>query len=209
MDIIYNDISFQDCDWKLHDGKATIEIASTDFTMSQLADIFSENYPIKVYEEDNLIGIWHALEFSSIERKGSGNILITLYVAASPKTTEENLINGINNAEECILELANIYSEMEKTQSNAGEFIQQYRQRVEEIVRSFDDKTDHTDTRFNELISTLNNTQTLINKIQEAVTAAETAIQSMPKNVNERIGALETTYNKLADRIAKLENQFS
>jgi hypothetical protein len=41
MDIKYNNILFKDCDWKLNEGKATIEMIPSTYTMGELVELFS------------------------------------------------------------------------------------------------------------------------------------------------------------------------
>ena len=95
---------------------------------------------------------------------------------------------------------------MESAQGDAKMFLDQYKERVEETIHSFDEKDSHTNERFDEHTGNLNDLQERIMELRNEIVNIQNVINRIPGNIDARMINMEESYNRLADRVADLEN---
>ena len=124
---------------------------------------------------------------------------------------------GFTVCHECKIPLVDTLEEAEAASSpqkrvfdvndeRSYEFLDQYKERVEETIHSFDEKDSHTNERFDEHTGNLNDLQERIMELRNEIVNIQNVINRIPGNIDARMINMEESYNRLADRVADLEN---
>lgn len=181
---------------------------STDETLAMLADVFEgENEITILTEESEIAGYWYSNHVIAITNQNHGIYEVKLSGSPLDTNAEGRLSDSIGDTEGAIFELADMISTLESAHNDSERFVNQYKERVEEVIRSADTKSNHTDERFNEQTGNLNRIQEQISELRQEITNIRQLIDQVPTNISDRTIVLENTYNQLADRVAGLENR--
>lgn len=206
MKIVINNIAYENA--KIENlgeyGSLTIIVDGTVGEVSQNCNDASE---IDVYNDsEELIAKYFILDFMMCE-KMENRVRVTFKASTLSHSLEEEMRYNISNTEDILLELAGMVAEIDNAQNNTQEFMNQYKQRTDEVMQTFDNVTNRFDTRYNDQMQVIQQIQEYMGTLRDTVVAIQTSIASMPQNVNERFTEISDRYNALADRVAVLENK--
>lgn len=183
-------------------------IFSTEESLAVLADVFDGENEIAIIGEDDAVsGYWYSNRVITIANRGNGVYEVRLSGSLLDSNAEGRLADSIGDTEGAIFELADMISAMESAQGDAEMFLNQYKERVEETIHSFDEKDVHTNERFNEHTGNLNDLQERITELRQEIVNLQEYVNKIPTNIDARTIGLEDSYNRLADRVARLENR--
>lgn len=206
MNAKINNIDYQVIEWKPIDDSGVSSITMPG-NLRDIVEICSNATDIQLFsDEDELIGKYYIVEFISAEKKDEG-IKASFKLSTIVSTREYQIEKSVTDAEDILLEVANMVAEIGTLEENNEEYVNQYKKRVEDTIQSFESISNHFNDRVNEQTAMISQVQNLLNELQNNLVAAQNAIATMPQNVNERFYALENSYNALADRVAMLENR--
>ena len=207
MKIIIKNEIIENATWEFQDTEGEYFLTFTNDTLSHVASICEDAKEIELYNDDELVGKWYVLELVFIKNMGNGKIIADFKASTISEAREKALTQSISDTEEVLLEVANLVAEISTAQEDNESFLNQYKDRVEDTIHTFDNVSDQFNERVNEQNKIISQVQNLLSQIRDDLTAVQTATASMPQNVNERFSELDNRYNALADRVAMLENK--
>lgn len=194
-------------EWIDENRELKIRFATED-SLATLAEVFDGENEISIIGEDETVaGYWYSNRVITLANQGNGIYEVKLSGSLLDSNAEGRLSDSIGDTEGAIFELADLIATVESAQSNAEMFLNQYKERVEETIHSFDEKDGHTNERFDEHTGNLNDLQERITELRHELVNIQEAIALIPKNIDARMISMEESYNRLADRVAALENR--
>lgn len=179
----------------------------TEDSLATLAEVFDGENEIAIIGEDGTAsGYWYSNRVITLANQGNGVYEVKLSGSLLDSNAEGRLADSIGDTEGAIFELADMIATMESAQGDAKMFLDQYKERVEETIHSFDEKDSHTNERFDEHTGNLNDLQERIMELRNEIVNIQNVINRIPGNIDARMINMEESYNRLADRVADLEN---
>lgn len=181
---------------------------ATEESLAVLADVFDGENEISIIGDDEAtIGYWYSNRVISLANQGNGFYEVKLSGSLLDSNAEGRLSDSIGDTEGAIFELADMIATLESAHGDSEMFLNQYKERVEETIRSMDEKDGHTNERFNEHTGNLNDLQGRITELRQEIINLQGYVNKIPTNIDSRTISLEESYNRLADRVAALENR--
>lgn len=206
MKIKIKDHEYDAVEWIDENRELKIRFVTED-SLATLAEVFDGENEIAIIGEDGAVsGYWYSNRVITLANQGNGVYEVKLSGSLLDSNAEGRLADSIGDTEGAIFELADMIATMESAQGDAEMFLNQYKERVEETIHSFDEKDSHTNERFDEHTGNLNDLQKRITELRNEIVNIQDAINRIPGNIDTRMISMEESYNRLADRVADLEN---
>lgn len=206
MKIKIKDHEYDAVEWIDENRELKIRFVTED-SLATLAEVFDGENEIAIIGEDGAVsGYWYSNRVITLANQGNGVYEVKLSGSLLDSNAEGRLADSIGDTEGAIFELADMIAAMESAQGDAEMFLNQYKERVEETIHSFDEKDSHTNERFDEHTGNLNDLQKRITELRNEIVNIQEAINRIPGNIDTRMISMEESYNRLADRVADLEN---
>ena len=192
MVIVINGYPYIDVTWEAERDRAVLTLKS-DLTLAELEERFdvSAGTVIEQYNDDEeLIGKWYMHNLAEIgykkDESGSWDITAIFFVSSIALDKAEELADNIDESDAAIVELAELYTELEATIDNVKDYVES---EIEEV------KAD------------IENISARVNTCDENVLGVRTELSDATAGLISQISALSERLDALADRVARLENK--
>lgn len=212
MKVRINEIDYNNAEWIVDTnmGIGRLLFASDESIVAIITNL-GEHNDIDVYdEEDTLLSRWYnsgVISVNALTDSEGRKIEVLFKVSVLNENAETVLQNGIDESVDGIMELAELYSDLDTEHAETRRRIELYADSVQQISQDFDTKQKSNNEKFAEKNAQISELVNAINALRDDLTAVQAAIQDIPADILQRFAAIDSRYNALADRVAALENK--